>query len=967
MAVTLQTDPVKSVEGNESRWIAAKADYPINFEFYRKDYSASEITVASNRLKADVSQDIQSQVSVGDRIFLHSVIYGDVSGSVTDVGFSGGITSIFTDIVPDGIGTSDTDASLYINLLSRNYRLRVRFMDGVTGNELAKGDHISRQDGLIRVNAAGWISSFLTTNLDTTFPTVNKAATTQGRPFFIKYQELWDGSNESEVTGEHLYKAVSGAKQLQDLYGDNMLEYTAFNADLQEANKAKFLAEPGNLRYWTGKPFTLGFIFENGGSFPPVYRVEETFDENGVSLGTTSTQLTEQEYNYPQRIAPAGGYAANVAYVDIWIETDIIPDNSCAQLSQADWAYEDFTIDGSNNIVGITVRPATPYSGISSIKSFPNGELRKNGVKIADLIYSIGAGQYQPQGGPYRFAGAIEAFVPLIQVNTTAGEVCGLNFSQSSLGSNDAPIASGLSVSGGNTVGSLLTGTYTYEDIDGDAEDTTGSGTTRKWYRGDTSSPTGLTEVAGPQEDTYTVQAADEKKYIFFGVLPHALTGESPGVEAYSAGLAIPETITIETDYDPATDGDFDPGLNTSDSSVPDWIFEDASVISNNQVSTTGNGLDGTAQDVVIQLINFDLVTSFSIDADQIINTLDLSKLTSCNIFNIANNAITGVTFPNTTVTVISILAANNSIAGAVDLSDLDDMSGVLDLSGNAITGVTFPTTVSGTFTNIFLSDNAITTLSFTPFTNLSGYVSIGDNTSLTSVNFGGSGANVSVIQTNNTAISVLDFAKFTSCTSFLCWDMASLSSVIFPNSTANITNLIFNNCDTVTSLNLAGMTGLGGIMETTGSASLSTITFPVSSRNFSRLWVNSCNISTIDFSNLSGNQSYITVSGNPLTSLTLGTGTLFRLEAIGCQLNYIDFSVPTLSSNVLLRLDSNAMTAAEVNQILVELDGILGSGSGQINISGTNAAPDMSSGGYNGTAAAISLAGKGHTVTTTV
>jgi hypothetical protein len=66
-------------------------------------------------------------------------------------------------------------------------------------------------------------------------------------------------------------------------------------------------------------------------------------------------------------------------------------------------------------------------------------------------------------------------------------------------------------------------------------------------------------------------------------------------------------------------------------------------------------------------------------------------------------------------------------------------------------------------------------------------------------------------------------------------------------------------------------------------------------------------------------------------------------------------------------------MAVADVNHILVDLYSLVsgepggGSYTGRvINIGGTNADPDSSSGGYNGTAAKTSLEGKGITVTIT-
>jgi hypothetical protein len=99
--------------------------------------------------------------------------------------------------------------------------------------------------------------------------------------------------------------------------------------------------------------------------------------------------------------------------------------------------------------------------------------------------------------------------------------------------SNSAPTATSVSVSGTTTVGQTLTGTYTYTDADNDSEDT--SSTTFQWYRADDASGLNSAAISGATSNTYTLQAADDGKYIRFGVVPVAQTGTSPGEEAFSS------------------------------------------------------------------------------------------------------------------------------------------------------------------------------------------------------------------------------------------------------------------------------------------------------------------------------------------------------------------------------------------------------------------------------------------------
>lgn len=100
-----------------------------------------------------------------------------------------------------------------------------------------------------------------------------------------------------------------------------------------------------------------------------------------------------------------------------------------------------------------------------------------------------------------------------------------------SVPSNIAPTASSVSLSGTTTVGQTLTGSYTYADSDSDLEGTS----TFQWYRADNASGLNSAAISGATATTYTLQVADDGKYIRFGVIPVAQTGTSPGVEAFSS------------------------------------------------------------------------------------------------------------------------------------------------------------------------------------------------------------------------------------------------------------------------------------------------------------------------------------------------------------------------------------------------------------------------------------------------
>ncbi|WCO03391.1 lamin tail domain-containing protein [Psychroserpens ponticola] len=95
---------------------------------------------------------------------------------------------------------------------------------------------------------------------------------------------------------------------------------------------------------------------------------------------------------------------------------------------------------------------------------------------------------------------------------------------------NTAPTAINLAVSGTLNVAANLTASYTYQDADSDAEDTS----IYQWYRADDASGTNEIAISGATSLNYTLTTTDESKYISFGVTPIAVTGALTGLEVKS-------------------------------------------------------------------------------------------------------------------------------------------------------------------------------------------------------------------------------------------------------------------------------------------------------------------------------------------------------------------------------------------------------------------------------------------------
>ena len=114
--------------------------------------------------------------------------------------------------------------------------------------------------------------------------------------------------------------------------------------------------------------------------------------------------------------------------------------------------------------------------------------------------------------------------------------------------SDTLPTASSVTLSGTVEVGQTLTGTYTYNDADGDAE----SGSSFVWYRSDDASGTNKTLIAGATNNTYTLVSADTGKYISFAVIPSNTNGTGLAVESAINGTAV---VVAPTVTPPSTGG----------------------------------------------------------------------------------------------------------------------------------------------------------------------------------------------------------------------------------------------------------------------------------------------------------------------------------------------------------------------------------------------------------------------------
>jgi len=109
---------------------------------------------------------------------------------------------------------------------------------------------------------------------------------------------------------------------------------------------------------------------------------------------------------------------------------------------------------------------------------------------------------------------------------------------------NSVPTATDCAITGPLNTHFVLSGTYSYYDIDTDEE----SGSVYQWYLADDASGTNETTISGADGLTYHPQLGDSGKYLIFKVTPAATAGNSPGSTCSSAAtgpITADTTVTV--------------------------------------------------------------------------------------------------------------------------------------------------------------------------------------------------------------------------------------------------------------------------------------------------------------------------------------------------------------------------------------------------------------------------------------
>jgi predicted outer membrane repeat protein len=233
-----------------------------------------------------------------------------------------------------------------------------------------------------------------------------------------------------------------------------------------------------------------------GGALPPGFTLSST----GQLSGTTATG---GNYNFSVSATDANGCAGIANYTLAVVCPNITLDPGTLPAVNRGAAYaQSFTASGGT----------APYSFAVTSGSLPAGLSLSTGGQLTGAPTNSGT------------------FAFTITATDTNGCSSAVPYT---LIVNSPPVASAVAVTGTHAVGQLLTGSYSFSDVDSDAQGTA----TFRWLRNDA-------PITGAVAQTYTTVAADADTSIAFEVTPVAQTGTNPG-DPVSSSIFVPNSAPI--------------------------------------------------------------------------------------------------------------------------------------------------------------------------------------------------------------------------------------------------------------------------------------------------------------------------------------------------------------------------------------------------------------------------------------
>ena len=295
MSTSLVSTPEKEINFDPltiSKWNATH--HPIKFGLQRRDYEVDVITLGGLgaliecTITAGLTGLASDEFVVGKTVYLNVLGASPGSGNFVIDSIVDPATVLLVN--PDFVTLT---GSGYLNDLERaNFFIETFIYDKSSGVNVLVQSSINKPDatGFVEVDVSSFLKS-LVGYVDTfSYSIINEKDLTLGGIFNIEYRENWFEFTGGTVVPGIDYYFTNSSKQIGDRYGSNMGEYVPFE-QFTTGDPAKFLTDFKKPTHFPNFPFSLTFI--NGDEMTGIDTrvIQDDFNINNISAGSTSTLI----------------------------------------------------------------------------------------------------------------------------------------------------------------------------------------------------------------------------------------------------------------------------------------------------------------------------------------------------------------------------------------------------------------------------------------------------------------------------------------------------------------------------------------------------------------------------------------------------------------------------------------------------------------------------------------------------
>lgn len=305
--------PIRNRDDNSalpSRWSAVH--HPILFKLCRKDVNVVQMQFL-NGVHRVILQSMPAGIAIGQTCRLVS---GPVNADVVVTGISGNQISITGPSLPQ----FTTGGYLNLTQARKNYIADVRVLGVDNSNTYYEVGNIEVKpspDGTFNINPAGYVKVIAERTDTFLYNLINKRIIGAGSRFNFQFRESWVGheGTYSTLSNTNVFYWTNATKQLQQKYNFNVAEHVIFPT----LNTTTFMSDFDEPTYFPGFPFSLSFIWSDRVAANQLQRVEERFNQQGVSTGTITTTLDGSQNLAVNRMMLAGTYPTTTKRLEVWL------------------------------------------------------------------------------------------------------------------------------------------------------------------------------------------------------------------------------------------------------------------------------------------------------------------------------------------------------------------------------------------------------------------------------------------------------------------------------------------------------------------------------------------------------------------------------------------------------------------------------------------------------------------------